>query len=396
VRPGVSQHSEEYVRRRHGAEFEYWDPSVSPALKETYGLPLYQEQIMAIFQLLGGYSAGEADTVRRIMAKYYRIKGGVAAQMLGEYEERFVENAASVCHGGKAIADQIWNYCGRSSEYLFNAAHAKGYSLTAYCDAWLKAHYPDAFYASLLTFPPAWVKKPENRNSFYERNVREARSFGITIKPPDIHESDSNFTIHGDSVRFGFSGIKGLGPAMVADILNNRPFDSLKDMAERLTACNVAGRQALGAAGALDRFGAREELSLDQRAEEEEKRIGVALSGEDRMASIRDRLRPKFFTQDEFEQAPNGQALIVGGEITYGKEIETSTGDPSLKLTIVFEANEYPVSFAPWDYTDQVREVIASDEPVIVQGHKDSEWECVQAKEIKMASEVLDMMTAAQ
>jgi hypothetical protein len=79
------------VRRRHGAEFEYWDPSVEPALSETYGLPLYQEQIMAVFQHLGGYSASEADTVRRIMGKYYRIKGDVAARMLGAYEERFVE-----------------------------------------------------------------------------------------------------------------------------------------------------------------------------------------------------------------------------------------------------------------------------------------------------------------
>ena len=165
------------------------------------------------------------------MGKYYRIKGDVAAQMLGKHEERFVTNAAGVCKGGRAIAESIWNYCGSSSEYLFNKSHADEYSLIAYGDAWLKAHYPDAFYASLLTFPPAWVKKPEHRNSFYERTVREARSFGVDILPPDVNESDEGFTITGSAVRFGMKGIKGLGPAMVADVLSNRPFASMEDMA---------------------------------------------------------------------------------------------------------------------------------------------------------------------
>jgi DNA polymerase III alpha subunit/intein/homing endonuclease len=257
VRPGVSQHAEEYVRRRHGGEFEYWDPSIEPALKETFGLPLYQEQIMKIFELIGGYSPSESDTVRRIMGKYYRRKDDYAQQLLGTFHDRFVENAASVCLGGKQVADQIWEYCGHSATYLFNRIHAFEYACIAMGDAWLKAHYPDAFYASLLTFPPAWVKKPENRNSFYERNIREARSFGLDMKPPDVNESDEGFTIHGDYVRFGLKGIKGLGPAMIADVLNNRPFYSIEDMGVRLTACNAAGRHALAQAGAMDRFGAR-------------------------------------------------------------------------------------------------------------------------------------------
>jgi len=391
VRPGVSNHAEEYVRRRHGAEFEYWDPSVEPALAETFGLPLYQEQIMAIFELLGGYSAAEADTVRRIMGKYYRIKGGVAAEMLATHRERFTASAASICRGGRPLGEQIWDYCGGASEYLFNKSHADEYSLIAYCDAHLKAHYPDAFYASLLTFPPAWVKKPENRSSFYERNVREARSFGVDILPPDVNESDEGFTIRGDAVRFGLKGIKGLGPAMVADVISNRPFASLEDMGARLVACNKAGRQALGAAGALDRFGARENLTLDERAEFEEDRIGVALSGEDKLAPIRDQLRAMIHTQDEVEAAVNGESLVVGGEIVSGREVRTCKG-PSLKLTIAFGADEYLASVPPWDYDDALRELISSDVPVVVRGSKDVEWDCVAVDEIKPAREVLDMM----
>jgi DNA polymerase-3 subunit alpha len=669
VRPGVSKQIDEYVRRRHGAEFEYWDPSVEPALSETYGLPLYQEQIMAVFEHLGGYSAAEADTVRRIMAKYYRIKGDVAARMLGEHEDRFVSNAARVCKGGRALAEQIWAYCGGSSEYLFNKcisgktvvergggggrhsgpnsakitikdlydawnsntpvgvklrrqgvtllqmqedgrvrpgrcagvyyqgsrpvyqittqsgrsidvtanhcmltadglyrrcdeievgdslvaepgcyegyqhkgnqterargkhgpfkpgdqnmayidgrhmilevtkrsvaaraagrceqchkpsdgrvhdlefahiksldacgenysaynspnnvkhlcnscykrmdyrkgervrrwtkgrrtfldmvvsiryvgeapvydvemaeddhnfianglvshnSHADEYSLIAYGDAWLKAHHPDAFYASLLTFPPAAVKKPEHRNAFYERTVREARSFGIDILPPDVNESDEGFTIRGDHVLFGLKGLKGLGPAMVADVLNNRPFSSLEDMGARLTACNKAGRQALGAAGALDRFGARFNLDADERAKAEEERIGVALSTPDRMGDMRDELRKMLHTQDEVDAAPNGAAMVVGGEVVNGREVATkSKHGPALKLTIAFDADEYQVSVAPWFYDDALRELIATDEAIVVRGAKDTAWDCVSADEIKLAREVLDMM----
>jgi DNA polymerase III alpha subunit len=122
--------------------------------------------------------------------------------------------------------------------------------------------------------------------------VREARAFGIDVLPPDVNESDEGFTIRGDAVRFGMKGIKGLGPAMVADVLNNRPFSSLEDMGARLTACNAAGRHALAQAGALDCFGARENLTArGARSRFEEDRIGAALSGEDKLASVREDLR---------------------------------------------------------------------------------------------------------
>jgi DNA polymerase-3 subunit alpha len=391
VRPGVSKQIDEYVRRRHGAEFEYWDPSVEPALAETFGLPLYQEQIMAVFQMLGGYSPGEADTIRRIMSKEYRKGGAVAKRALGVYEERFVASAAEVCSGGSRIAETIWNYCGGVSNYLFNKSHADEYSLIAYQDGWLKAHYPDAFYASLLSFPPAWVKKPEHRNSFYERTVREARSFGVDVLPPDVNVSDEGFTIHGNAVRFGLKGVKGLGGAMVADVLNNRPFSSMDELGVKLTACNAAGRHALAQAGALDRFDARSNLTADERAQHEEDRIGVALSTPDKLVEIRDDLRKLIHTQDEVESALNGSALVVGGEVVSGREVSTRKG-PALKLVVAFDADEYQVSVAPWFYDDDLRELIATDEPIVVRGAKDTAWDCVSADEITLAREVLDMM----
>jgi hypothetical protein len=184
---------------------------------------------------------------------------------------------------------------------------------------------------------------------------------------------------------------------MVADVINNRPFTSLEDMGMRLTACNKAGRQALGAAGALDRFGERGVLTPEERAEAEEERIGVALSGEDRLAGIRYQLMPLLHTADEVDEAPNGQALVVGGEIVDGREVKTRKG-PSLKLTVAFGASEYKVSVPPWDYEagtvkgDALRALIATDEPVVVRGSKDVEWDCVAADEIRDAREVLEMM----
>jgi DNA polymerase III subunit alpha len=396
VRPGVSAHAESYVARRHGEHFEYWDDAIEPALRETYGLPIYQEQIMAVFNMLGGYSPAEADDVRRIMGKYYRMKGDIARRMLGQYEQRFVESAASICHGGQAMAQIIWDFCGGACEYLFNKSHADEYSLIAVQSAHVKAHFPDAFYAAMLSFPPAWAKKAEERNGFYERAVREARAFGIDVLPPDVNESDDGFTITGDSVRFGMKGIKGLGPAMVADVLANRPFTSLEDMGARLTTCNKAGRHALGAAGALDRFDARANLTPEERAVHEEERIGVALSGEDKLAPIREQLRELIHTQDEFESADNGAPLVVGGEIVNGHETKTKVG-PGLKLTVAFGADEYLVSVPPWDYDASkpqgkaLRELIASDAPVIVRGAKDTAWSCVAADQIRAAVEVIEM-----
>jgi hypothetical protein len=306
------------------------------------------------------------------------------------------------------MAEQIWAYCGSANEYCFNKSHADEYSLIAYGDAWLKAHHPDAFYASLLTFPPAWIKKPAPkgskdsnywRNVFYDRTVREARSFGVEILPPDVNDSDEGFTIRGNAVLFGLKGIKGLGSAMIADVLNQRPFASFAEMEERLTACNDAGRKALGAAGALDRFGRRSNLNDEERAEAEEQRIGVALSLPDGLADVREGLRTLVWTQDEIEAANHGTALVVGGEVINGREVATrSPHGPALKLTVAFDADEYQVSVAPWFYDEKsasgkaLRELIANDEPIVVRGSKDTAWDCVSADEIKPAREVLDMM----
>jgi hypothetical protein len=141
----------------------------------------------------------------------------------------------------------------------------------------------------------------------------------------------------------------------------------------------------------LDRFDARSNLTADERAQHEEDRIGVALSTPDKLVEIRDDLRKLIHTQDEVESALNGSALVVGGEVVSGREVSTRKG-PALKLVVAFDADEYQVSVAPWFYDDDLRELIATDEPIVVRGAKDTAWDCVSADEITLAREVLDMM----
>jgi hypothetical protein len=185
---------------------------------------------------------------------------------------------------------------------------------------------------------------------------------------------------------------------MVADVINNRPFSSIEDMGARLVTCNAAGRHALAQAGAMDRFDARQGLTLDERASFEEERIGVALSVPDRIGDMRAPMRALIHTQDEVEAAPNGAALVVGGEIISGFETKTKLGKPGLKLIVAFGADEYLVSVPPWDYDEDtsegwaLHELIKSDEPIVVRGCRDVEWDCVAADEIKPAREVLEMM----
>jgi DNA polymerase-3 subunit alpha len=388
--------ADEFVDRRHNPDLiEYWDPSVEPFLRETNGMMIYQEQVMDVLVALGGFSPARADSVRKIMSKWYRAKGDIAEQKLGTHREDFISQAASVMSGGRTAAENVWHFMGGFSDYSFNKSHAAQYELLGYADANIKARYPDCFYASLLTFPPSKIKKPEERKPFYAKTIREAKLLGVDVLPPDVNESMHGFTVTKDGLRFGLGSISGLGPASVDDIIQGRPFGSLGEVIEwtsrKGAKCNAGGRKHLGAAGALDRFGARDDLTEDERQEGEERKLGVVLSKHDTIGPMRDGLARLIHTQAEFEELPHGSPVVIGGEIIGGKEVSTRKG-PSLKLDVAFGSDEYKASWAPWDYGDHVREVIDKDEPVVIRGAKDSAYDCVQVDKIELAKDVLELM----
>jgi DNA polymerase-3 subunit alpha len=395
IRPGASRGIDDYVKARHNPTgAEYWDPSVYESLKSTYGICTYQEQVMDVMQRLGGFDPARADDVRRIMSKEYRKGAAQARKALGVHMDDFVSNAAGVVQGGRPKAEEIWDSLGYFSLYAFNLSHAAAYALMGYMDMWLKTHYPEAFYAALLTFPPAYIKKAEQRKPFYEKVVREAQAFGIRILPPDINESDAGFTITGDGLRFGLTAIKGLGKASVSDVLNGRPFTDWDDLVARTTKCSAAGRSALGAAGALDCWGARDTMTEEERLRAEEDRLGIALTAPDKIGALRRPLERILHSQADFEQARDGDLLVVGGELLGGKEYTTRIG-PAVNLTFAFGADEYRVNVPPWEWEKpELKALLDRDEPIVIRGTKDGSYSSLSMIEMKLAEEVCGMVTA--
>jgi len=210
-RPGPAVNIDSYIRRKHGLEkIDYIDPSLESILKPTYGIIIYQEQIMQIANVMAGYSLGEADILRRAMSKK-------KMEMLKAEEERFVNGAINRGYNketAKKVFDLILNF----ANYGFNRAHSVAYSIIAYKMAYLKAKYPKYFFSSLLTS----VIGSEVKTKEY---INEARSRGIKILLPDINKSYGYYSVEKDGIRYPLSNIKNIGIVTCRDIVNNRKKD---------------------------------------------------------------------------------------------------------------------------------------------------------------------------
>ncbi len=244
-RPGPMESGmhDDYVRRKHGQEpVTYLLPQLEPILHETYGIILYQEQVMQIAAAVSGYSLAEADILRRAMGK--KDPAVFAAQ-----RERFVSGAK-----GKDIpkdkATALFNLIEKFAGYGFNKSHSAAYALIAYQTAYLKAHYPLEFLAALLN-------SEINATTSLAKHIMEAREQGIELLPPDINKSDRDFTVEDGKVRFGLAGVKNVGAGAIVDIIEARksgPFTGLWDLLERISLSRVNKKvmEALIQAGAFD------------------------------------------------------------------------------------------------------------------------------------------------
>ncbi|MBI4794307.1 MAG: DNA polymerase III subunit alpha [Deltaproteobacteria bacterium] len=244
-RPGPMESGmhDDYVRRKHGEmSVTYLLPQLEPLLNETYGIILYQEQVMQIAATISGYSLAEADILRRAMGKKDPVV--FAAQ-----RERFVTGAKA-----KGIpqdkAQALFNLIEKFAGYGFNKSHSAAYALIAYQTAYLKAHYPLEFLAALLNCEI-------NQTTSLAKHIMEAREQGIELLPPDINRSDRDFTVEDGKVRFGLAGVKNVGVGAILDILEARkasPITGFGDLLERanLTKVNKKVLEALIQAGAFD------------------------------------------------------------------------------------------------------------------------------------------------
>ncbi|WP_116653598.1 DNA polymerase III subunit alpha [Pelagibacterium sediminicola] len=249
-RPGPMDNIPSFIHRKHGREkVEYPHPTLSSVLDETYGIIVYQEQVMQIAQLLSGYSLGEADMLRRAMGK--KIKAEMDLQ-----RERFREGA--LANGLKqSLADNIFDLLAKFANYGFNKSHAAAYAWVSYQTAWLKTHYPHEFYAASMTLDMGQTDKLADFR-------REAEKKGIEVVPPCINRSEVNFSVRDGCIHYSLCAVKGVGRQVaehIVEVRGNGPFTDLSDFARRIDPRIINKRtlETLINAGAFDSLVKRRE-----------------------------------------------------------------------------------------------------------------------------------------
>ena len=246
-RPGPMEYIPDFIKRKHGLDkIEYDIPEMKEILEETYGITVYQEQVMLLSQKLAGFTKGQADSLRKGMGKK-------KMEILEELNPKFYEGAEK--NGvSKKKAEKIWHDWESFAKYAFNKSHSTCYAVVSYRMAYLKAHHPAEFMAAVLSRNLNDIKKI----TFF---LDECRHQGIPVLGPDINESFLNFVVNKKGeIRFGLAAIKGVGEAAVRDIIQEReengPYKSIFDFAKRvnLRSVNKRSMEALAMAGAFDTF----------------------------------------------------------------------------------------------------------------------------------------------
>ncbi len=244
-RPGPMQFIPTYIKRKHGQEtVEYDHPILEPILEETNGIIVYQEQIQQAAQKLAGFSLGQGDILRRAMGKK-------KPEVMAEQRGKFVEGCKVTNGIDKALADKIFDNITEFAKYGFNKSHSTAYGFVTYQTAWLKAHYPAEFMASLLS---GEMGNSDKLTQF----IGEAKEMGIDVLPPSVNESIGRFNAvqDGSGIRFGLAAIKGVGGGVVDEIVKERdengPFLGLMDFCSRITSANKKVVESLIRSGAFD------------------------------------------------------------------------------------------------------------------------------------------------
>ena len=263
-RPGPMDLIPQFVEGKHNpSTITYPEPSLEPVLKETYGVMVYQEQILQIANLMAGYSLGEADILRRAIGKKKK-------KLLDENKKRFISQSVEKGYT-KEVADKVWGFIEAFANYGFNKAHAACYAMIAYQTAYLKANYPVEYMTALMSVESG--SHSANRDVKVAVSIETCKQMGIKVLPPSINKSDDDFTIEHDeesyenmAIRFGFNAIKNVGSSAIENILATRQkiseFKSLTEFIFHTDSrkVNKTTLESLIKVGAFDEFGHRSSM----------------------------------------------------------------------------------------------------------------------------------------
>lgn len=253
-RPGPMQFIDSFIKRKHGQEeITYLDKGMENSLKSTYGILVYQEQFMQISKEWSGFTGGQADTLRKAVGKK-------KIDLMRKVKVDFVEGAIKTSGAKKEVAEKFWDQLEEFANYCFNKSHAACYGLVAYWTAYLKAHYPDAFMAALMTSDQDDIDR-------LAIEITECKHMGIKVLSPDVNESYVEFAVvpNESEIRFGMAAIKGVGVGAVEEIIRARGegrFTSIEDFAKRVSTQKVNKKvwESLIKSGAFDELGDRSDL----------------------------------------------------------------------------------------------------------------------------------------
>lgn len=253
-RPGPMQFIDDFIKRKHGErEITFMHPKMEDALKSTYGVLVYQEQVMQISKDLSGFTGGEADTLRKAIGKKL-------VDVMAKMKERFIQGAIDNSGAKREDMEVFWKQLEDFAAYCFNKSHAACYGLIAYWTAYLKAHYPEAFMAALMTSDAGDIDR-------LAIEINECKHMGIKVLSPDVNESFVEFAVvpGKKQVRFGMAAVKGVGTGVVEEILRAREdsrFATIEDFARRVSTSRVNKKawESLIKTGAFDTLADRSDL----------------------------------------------------------------------------------------------------------------------------------------
>jgi DNA polymerase-3 subunit alpha len=402
-RPGPMQFIDEFVRRRNGmAPITYPHPSMESALAETYGIPVYQEQVVRMVVEIAGFSAGKADIVRKAMGKKQ-------PELMAKYRADFV--AGAMAKGtAPTVAEQLFDIIQEFSGYGFNKAHSAAYAVVTYHTAYLKAHYPAPYMAAYLS------AERENSEKVAEA-LNECRRLKIPVLPPDVNRSELDFSLEDGAIRYGLGAIKNLGTNAAEGIIAERrergPFTSIGDFCRRLDQrlVNKRALESLIKCGALDSLGERGQLlvNLDRlvafgaRAAREAASGQVSLFADSAQETVDLHLQPcspadlrqrlawekeligTYLSEHPLERAMDhlhrlgaqplgeidntfeGQVVTVGGSISAVRTFTTRKGEQMAAIQLSDLEASIEVVVYPRVYS-HYRELIAPDTVVVIAG----------------------------